>query len=289
MHAADARSLFEHAVALEPDYALPWLWLATATDRPEVIDARINMALDLDLGGPEWRMACGELLIVLGLRRLPGRPERARAILIEASYALPSDARVWVAMAASTGTVSARLAYLERAVELANVEPDAIRAELVSALVTLASELLEEPRRDAARDTLLRAASWAPHDQRLWAIAALLASVGDADAITRRALAANAGAPGFAGRLRSVLARPGRWWVRARRPRGEGLTDRDAEAHALLAELRHDVDAQCHVVQAFRSQRISTDLLRSAADLTARLAGAAATAPRPPHPSQPAV
>ncbi len=275
----DALAAFERAVAVEPDSALPWLWLATATDRLDVVDARIDVALDLDLGGQAWRTACGELLMVLGLRRLPARPDRARAILLEATYVLPKDARAWVAMAASSGTAATRAAYLERAIELNNIDQDAVRWELVRTIVAQAMEHVEDDRTAAARDTLVRATSWAPAEPRLWALAVQLAQQDSMRAaLMSRALTVNAGDHGFAVMLRAALGRPSDWSVRTRFPQ-VGRTDADPELQAELAQLSNTLAARSHLVESYRSRPFCERLLRSAIDLTASVLPEAASRP----------
>lgn len=268
-HGPAAQQLFEAATALAPDTALPWLWLAIGTERLERVDARIKLALDLEFGPPSWRAASGELLLVLGLRRLPERPDRAREILFEASFALPVDARVWMAMAATTTTPEARIPYLERALDMLREVPDALRAELVSALVGSAKNLLADARPRPASELLVRAAMITPIDERLWALAVHVAPTGsEADVIRRRAVIANHDDATFDARMRSSLLQPDQWWTRTYTRAPEGQRERDIEGLALLSTLHASLDATCSTLQTYRSLPFQADLLRSAADLT---------------------
>lgn len=181
--------MFASAARVAPTRALPWLWLATVAASGERVDELISQALELDLDPPSWRTASGEILIALALRRRQQQPERALEILLEASYVVPADGRVWLAMAAATLSDVTRVACLERALELRGAAADRMRAEVLSAVVTAARTLHERGLAAAAGVMMRRAVAMAPGNVPVCGAAALAASVtegGDA----RAALAA---------------------------------------------------------------------------------------------------
>jgi hypothetical protein len=254
---AAGRRLFELAVSVHPECAVAWLWLASVTERDSTADARIRTALDLDLGPRPWREACGELLIAIALQRRTRSVERARAILIEAQYVRPRDARVWVALALMAATHQMRLSYLERALELDGVDVEDIRAEILMAAISDALELVRVGRVSAASDMLLRASAALPGDSRLSAITARLGGLGR----VRRGSANLLSKP--AGR------RAANWWVRA--PLGG---DQQAPAGAVLdalADLKTSIANGATLLRHFSSERMQSALLSAAAKLTLSL------------------
>jgi hypothetical protein len=225
----DRQLLFELAVSTDPDCAVAWLWLASVTHREATADARIRTALDLDLGPPAWRDACEALLIAMALRRATWNARSACEMLIEAQYVKPRDARVWVALATACTTLSMRLSYLERAIELDGVDRESIRAAILAAAIDGAIEMVREGRMSTSCDLLQRATAAAPGDQRL------------------RRIAARWGAP------------------TAARPQSPALP----EAMRDLTSYRASIEGRAGLLDDFASPRMQTALVESAAALTA--------------------
>lgn len=174
--------MFTSAARVAPRHALPRLWLATVAASGARVDALIAEALELDLGPPSWRTASGEILIVLALRRRPEQPERASEILLDASCVVPFDGRVWLAMAVATRSDIARVACLERALELRVAGDDRMRAEVLSAVVTAACALHQRGLAAAAGAMMRRAVAMAPGNAPVSVAATLAQSVTDAGA-----------------------------------------------------------------------------------------------------------
>jgi hypothetical protein len=251
---ASGRRLFELAVSVHPECAVAWLWLASVTDRDATADARIRTALDLDLGPRPWRDACGELLLAIALQRTARSAEQARAILIEAQYVRPRDARVWVALALTAATHQLRLSYLERALELDGVDADDIRAEILVAAVSDALELVRVGRMSAASDMLLRASAALPGDRRLSAITARIARMGQIHRASASMLSKPAG------------GRAANWWVRA--PLGGGQQTPAGAVLDALADLKTSIADGATLLRHFNSERMQAALLSAAARLT---------------------
>lgn len=247
--------LFELAVSAQPTCAVAWLWLAAVTNRDATADARMRIALDLDLGNAAWREACGELLIAIALRRTRQRPESARAILIDAQYVKPRDGRVWVALALTASMPASRLAYLERAVELDGIDADRVRAEIALAAVDVAMEYVRMGRAAAASEALMRGLA-SPNNQDVRAMASRLGIL----EAKGRATAAVAPAPGRGPR------EP--WWMRApMEPRLGSATWLDALED--LAAVKRSLAGPATLLRQFASDAMIAALLQSAADLTA--------------------
>lgn len=266
---ADARARFESAGCLEPTRTLPWLWLATLEANDEGADALIERALDLDLGPPPWRTAAGELLMALALRRRARHPTRALDLLIEASYALPHDSRVWLAMAATTTSAATRVTCLERAHDLRSLDHARIRAQLLSAAVASALALLRDGRTAPAYETMLRAVAVAPRDARVWVVASRLApSTFEAKDVLQRAVALNHEDQSFCAELRAGPQWPDEWGVRVAPVVMRG----DDSICASLVELELALRPSPCLLAEYTAPRAEAELLRSAVRWTGRLA-----------------
>jgi hypothetical protein len=252
----DRHRLFELAVSTDPECAVAWLWLAAVTHRESTADARIRTALDLDLGPTAWRDACGELLVAMALRRAAWNAPSACALLIEAQYVKPRDARVWVALATACTTLPMRLSYLERAIELDGVDRDSIRAAILETAIDGSIEMVHEGRMSASCDLLLRATAAAPSDRHLRAV------VAKCGALARDGGDHSRPAPSTHG------YRDNAWWVRAPltgHPESPALP----EALNALTSYRSSIDKRAGLLKDFASSRMHTALVESAAALTA--------------------
>lgn len=265
---AQAAALVRRAAGMEPDRALPWLWLATVEADDEAADARIAQALDLDLDPPPWRTASGELLVALALKRRARHPRRALEILAEASHALPGDPRVWLAMAVTIEAGATRVTCLERAHELRRPGDGRIRLELLSAAVASALAMARTGRPGAASAMVIRAAAVAPSDVRLWALAARLASPFEAGDILGRAVVVNRDDPAVCAAL-TALARGSSNWNGGTGPDPAGARD------GLCASLE-TLDASLRPAESllaeYETPRTRDEFVRSAARWTGRLA-----------------
>lgn len=264
---AEAAALVQRAAGLEPDRALPLLWLATLEADDEAADARIAQALDLDLEPPPWRTASGELLVALALKRRARHPLRALEILAEASHALPRDPRVWLAMAVTTESGATRVTCLERAHELRGLGDGRIRPELLSAAVASARDMARNGRPSAASAMLVRAAALAPDDVRLWALAARLASPFEARDILDRAVALNRDNPAVCAVLTALPSPTGDWAVGTGPGAAEVGDGPSTSLDALDATLRPAESLLAEYV----TPRIADEFVRSAARWTGRL------------------
>jgi len=265
----EAKRAFDGAVERAQQFALPRLWLATVSDA-DSMRGTVDAALRLDLGPPPWRMACGEVLLALGIRarRDPGT---AFEILVESSYALPQDPRPWLALASVAVNEPTRIAFGERAHALFRPASTEVRVSLLWLLLSSAHSDWRNGRLTPARETVLRAARLAKDDPRLWALAADLAPwAEDAASILNRSAAANREDRDFLGRVQRVRARSGESWSRWGAAPGKGGTWRSDNARA-LADLEADYGRAETLLKALAAPAIAAEFLQSASRWTAQV------------------
>jgi hypothetical protein len=265
---ARARTLFERAVALESDLALPWLWLALATEAPAIADERIKLALQRDFGPLMWHRASGELLLALGIRRASTHLSVARATVLDASLGIRGDPRIWLVMAAITLTPENQLPYLERAQCDAGALHPEVRAELLHAALNAAHTALRGGRRADASRLLVRVARQLPADAHCWTLAAMLASSRlHAEQILFEAAQIVPENREQTQRVWEAFLPPDSWWARASGNPAEDAPD-SAVLHRAFIEWRATLPAS--VLPTYRSPRFAAALRQSAARWTAR-------------------
>jgi Flp pilus assembly protein TadD len=125
---AAAAERFRQAIAADPSYPPPHYALARVlrlTGKFDEADSELWTAIALGVGDPPEA-----LTQVAHEYRLMGRPDRAGAVLAEASKRYPGDVRIWLdlgTLAGEQGDLALARQCLERAVALAPADPIAYR------------------------------------------------------------------------------------------------------------------------------------------------------------------